>query len=701
MKKLFFLEIFILIMASSCVNKNGDKPIAEKNPHEFEEFGNKRVDNYYWLKNRKDPKVMSYIKLENEYTKKHFSKSTQKLQDKLYQELNSRIVDIDSTVPYYENGYYYYTRYEKDKEYEIYCRKESLDSAEQILLDVNEFDESNDYVDVDNICISPNKNIMAYAIDTISRKKYEIRFKSFSQEYSYNDKIIDTDGQVVFANDSHTVFYITKDPISLRSFKLFRHILGQSSHLDLEIFYEDDAEYELFVQRSKSDKYLFLNHNSSTSSEVRILSASNPFSEFKIFRKRKEGLEYYIDHCNDKFWIRTNEMGKNFCIMTCDSEEFNDNWQVFIPHDNNVYIEDFEIFDNYLVLEERRNGLSCFEIVDIKTKERHLIDFGEEAYEVCLEDNPEPNSNILRYSYSSLTTPLSIIDYNMKTKEKTILKEKQIPNFDKNNYEVKRLNIDSRDNVKIPVTILYKKGTNLENQNNMLLYAYGAYGCSEEDGFTSSVFSLVDRGFIYAIAHVRGGSELGYQWYENGKLLNKMNTFNDFIDVSEYFINNNYTSPTKLFADGASAGGLLIGVIANMRPDLYKGLIAEVPFVDVVTTMNDPSIPLTTNEYDEWGNPNEKQYYDYMLKYSPYDNIIEQDYPAMFVTTGLYDSQVQYWEPLKWVAKLREFKTDKNPLYITVNMKTGHYGDSGRFERNKETSLIYAFILNLAGIKEK
>lgn len=701
MKKIFKLNIiFLLAMASAC-NSADKAPVAEKNPKEFTEFGNTRTDNYYWMNERKNPKVTSYLKEENDYFDRNFLKKTKKLNDKVYKEMKSRVIEDDNTVPYFENGYWYYIKYQKDKDYEIYCRKQNLDSAEeQVLLDVNKLAEKLDYCDVDGICVSPNNNTMAYAIDSISRRRYEIRFYNINEETELHERIPNTDGDICFASDSRTTFYVSKEPSTLRSFKVFRHVVGMDCSQDKEIFYEEDPIYELTLEKSKSEKWIFVNHNSTTTSEVRLISATSPYRDPIVFRKREKGLEYYVDHCNDLFYIRTNEKGKNFCIMTCDSVSYDKNWKMLVPPSDSVLIQDFDVFDNYIVLEEMREGLVCYEIMNLKTKERHLLDFGQEAYSAWASYNPEHDSKLFRYGYSSFNTPNSVIDYNLETREKTVKKEDAIPNFDKNLYEVKRVMVDTKDGVKVPVSMLYKKGTELKGNNFCLQYAYGSYGCSEEDSYFQSIFSLVDRGFVFALAHVRGGSEMGYQWYEDGKLLKKQNTFNDFVDVSKYLINEGITSSEKLFAMGGSAGGLLMGVIANTNPELYKGIVAEVPFVDVVTTMLDPNIPLTTGEYEEWGNPNEEEYYKYILSYSPYDNVKEHDYPAMLVTSGLHDSQVQYWEPAKWVAKLRDFKTDNNPLYLHTNMKAGHSGSSGRFGQLKETAMVYTFILDIAGIKE-
>ncbi|MBR4678852.1 MAG: S9 family peptidase [Bacteroidales bacterium] len=701
MKSILKLNIILCIAMSSTCNSEVKPPEAEKIPKEFTEFETTRTDNYYWMRERKNPKVTEYLKQENDYFENSFLKKNKKLNDKILSELKSRISEEEKTAPYFENGYYYYSRYEKDKDYEIFCRKKDLDTAEEeILLNVNDLAKRYDYCDADVVCISPNNLTMAYAVDTVSRRRYEIRFKNIKDSVDIPGKIPDTDGDLVFANDSRTTFYVSKETSTLRAFKVFRHIVGMDCSNDKEIFYEDDPMFELSVERSKSDEYIIINHNSTTTSEVRLIPCSNPYTDPVVFRKREKGLEYYVDHCNGKFYIRTNEKGKNFCIMTCDSVSYNKNWNVLVPHRDSVLIQDFEVFNNYLVLEEMREGLVKYEIFDLNTMKSHLLDFGQETYAAWTGYNPEADSKFFRYGYSSFNTPNSVIHYDLSTHEKTVVKEDSVPNFDKNNYDVKRIFVSVRDGAKVPVSMLYKKGTDLQGNNFCLQYAYGSYGMSEEDNFFRSIFPLIDRGFVFVLAHIRGGSEMGYSWYEDGKLLKKKNTFNDFVDVSKYLIGEGYTSEEKLFAMGGSAGGLLMGAIINSDPSLYKGIIAQVPFVDVVTTMLDENIPLTTGEYEEWGDPREKEYYDYILSYSPYDNIKEQDYPAMLVTAGLHDSQVQYWEPAKWVAKLREMKTDNNPLYLKTNMKAGHSGSSGRFESQKETAEVYTFILKIAGFKD-
>lgn len=702
MNRLTKYQVALIITMASACNSGLQAPEAEKIAKEFSEFGNTRTDNYYWMNDRKDPKVMSYLKAENDYTAAGLLKPTAATSKKIADEIKSRIVEIDSTAPYLENKYIYTTRFDKDKDYEIYCRRyNSPDSTEEIILDVNEIAAGHDYFDVEDIVISPNNKIMAYSVDTVSRRKYEIRLESLVPDRHINDIIPNTSGSLVFANDSHTTFYVGKETSSLRESKIFRHIIGTDINSDKELFYEEDPAYSLEIERSQSDKWIIITHTSTTSTEVRLIPADRPYKDPIIFRKREKNLEYQVDHCNDKFYILTNENAKNFCIMTCDTTTYDNNWQVLVPHDENVLITDFTVFDDYIVMEEMRDGLVKFEAMNLHTKERHIIECGQETYTAWTDENPEHNTKTFRYGYSSLTTPQSIIEYDLEKRQNKTIKEQHVPGYDKNQYDLRRIMVTVRDSAKVPVTLLYKKGTDLHANNNLLQYAYGAYGYSEEDAFWPSIISLIDRGFIFALAHVRGGSEMGRQWYEDGKLLNKTNTFNDFIDVTKHLIDTGITTPEKMYAIGGSAGGLLVGAVANMAPELYHGIIAEVPFVDIITTMLDETIPLTTAEYDEWGNPKDEKYYRYMLTYSPYDNIKAQDYPAMLVISGLHDSQVQYWEPAKWVAKLRAHKTDQNPLYLHTNMKAGHSGNSGRYGRISETAMEYSFLLRLAGYDTK
>ncbi|WP_242926974.1 S9 family peptidase [Pontibacter vulgaris] len=675
-------------------------PVAKKVAKELSMHGDTRIDNYYWLNQREDPEVIAYLNAENAYTKQMLA-NTEDLQKKLFDEIVGRIKQTDESVPYKKDGYYYYTRFETGKEYPIYARKKgSLDAKEEIMVNANERAEGLSYYAAAGMNVSKNNRLLAFGEDTVSRRKYTIRFKDLSTGQLLKDEIPNTTGSAVWANDNKTVFYTMKDP-ALRSFKIFRHTLGTPTAQDKEIFHEADETFSTFVYKTKSDKYIIIGSGSTLSNEYRYLDASNPNGTFKVIQPRERGLEYSVDHFGNNFYIVTNkDKATNFKLMqTPVTKTGKANWKEVIPHRPDVLLEGIEIFKDYLVLQERKNGLTQIRVTKWNDpKADHYINFGEEAYTAFVGMNPDFDSHTLRYEYSSLTTPSTTYDYNMQTKQQKLMKRQEVVgDFNPENYEAKRIYATAKDGTKIPVSLVYRKGLQLNGNNPTLLYAYGSYGISTNPGFSSVRLSLLDRGFVYAIAHIRGGQDLGRQWYEDGKLLKKKNTFTDFIDAGEYLVQQKYTNPDKLFAQGGSAGGLLMGAVVNMRPDLFKGVLAAVPFVDVVTTMLDTSIPLTTGEFDEWGNPANKEYYDYMKSYSPYDNVEKKDYPNMLVTTGLHDSQVQYWEPAKWVAKLREMKTDNNMLLLHTNMEAGHGGASGRFERYKETALQYAFMLNLLG----
>ena len=706
-KEVLLVLIFIIWTSMACnetkENKKPQPPVAKKIPKELTIHGDTRIDNYFWLRERDNPEVIEYLNAENAYTDSVMA-HTKALQKKIYDEIVSRIKQDDSSVPYKKNGYYYYVRYKKGGEYPIYCRKKgSLDAEEEIMLNVNEIAKGYAYYQVVGLNVSEDNKFLAFGVDTVSRRKYTIYVKNLETGELLPDKISITTGGSTWSNDNKTLYYTTKDPETLRSNKIFRHTLGSSQKNDFLVFEEKDETYSTFVYKSKSKKFLIIGSESTLSTEYRIADANADNPEFQIFQARERNLEYSIYHFNDKFYVLTNWDAQNFRLMeTPDTKTEKENWKEVIPHRKDVLLEDVDIFKNYLVLSERKNGLNQIRVINQTDKSDYYIDFEEETYSAWTTTNLDFDTDILRYGYTSLTTPNSVYDFDMKTKEKTLLKRDEIlGDFDPANYEAKRLYATAGDGTKIPISLVYRKDKFKQDGNNPLLqYAYGSYGYSMDPYFSSVRLSLLDRGFVYAIAHVRGGQEMGRQWYEDGKLLKKKNTFTDFIACSEYLIEQKYTNPDKLFAMGGSAGGLLMGAIANMRPDLYKGIIAAVPWVDVVTTMLDASIPLTTSEYDEWGNPNDKVYYDYMLSYSPYDNVKAQDYPNMLVTTGLHDSQVQYFEPTKWVAKLRAMKTDNNLLLLKINMDTGHGGASGRFKRYEETALEYAFILDLLGINQ-
>ncbi len=678
-------------------------PDVEKNPKELTIHGDTRIDNYYWLNERDNPGVIKYLEAENAYTRE-VMKDTKELQEELYNEIVGRIKQEDQSVPYPDNGYYYYTRYEKGKEYPIYCRKKgNLNAEEEILLNVNELAEGKKYCHVIGINISPDNRLMSYGIDTIGRRKYIIYFKNLETGKIFDTPLQTTTGTVAWARDNKTVFYTRKDEQTLRAYKIFRHILGTEPSTDKEIYHEKDETFNCFVYKGKSKQYIMIASVSTLSNEFRFLPADNPDGEFSVIQPREKNHEYSVVHYKDKFFIRTNLKAKNFRLMEAPvSSPSKENWKELIPHRDTVLFESFEIFDDYLVLDERINGLTYLRIIDRKNDNKeHFIDFGEDTYTAWIGVNMQFDTVTLRFGYSSLTTPTSYFDYNMDTREKALLKQQEVVgDFDPDNYMAERLFAIAGDGTKVPISLVYRKGFEKNGRHPLLLYAYGSYGSSVEPDFSSVRLSLLDRGFTYAIAHIRGGEEMGRYWYEEGKLLKKRNTFSDFIVCAEHLVKNNYTAPDKLFAMGRSAGGLLMGAVVNMRPDLFKGIVAGVPFVDVVTTMLDETLPLTTGEFDEWGNPKNKEYYEYMLSYSPYDNIGEKDYPAMIVTSGLHDSQVQYWEPTKWVAKLRDMKTDNNPLLLHTNMEAGHSGSSGRFEQYRETALEYAFMLKLLEMKD-
>jgi oligopeptidase B len=682
--------------------KNMNPPKAEKIKKILTEHGSTRSDDYFWLNEIDNPKVIEYLKAENDYTDLRM-KHTEALQDKVYNEIIGRIKQDDSSVPYKDNGYFYYTRYEDGKQYPVYCRKkETLEAPEEILLNVNLMAEGHEYFNVTGLSVSMDNKYLAYGNDTVGRRKYKICIKNLETGKTIKYKISNTTGYAAWANDNKTMFYTRKDK-SLRAYKIFLHKLGDNPTNDKEIYHEQDESFNVTVYKTKSDKFLVIGTFSIVSSEYRILNADDPDGEFRIFQEREGEIEYYIEHFKDFFFIKTNLNAKNFRLMKTPVDKTEkENWLEILPHRNDVLLEEFAIFNDYLVLQEKKDGLNQLRIMGLKNNSDQYIDFEEAAYSASIDRNPEFDTEILRYSYTSLTTPRSVIDFNMRTWEKIILKQDEVlGHYNKDDYIVERLYVNAEDNAKIPVSIVYRKGIKKDGNNPLLLYGYGAYGISVEPMFSSTRLSLLDRGFIYVIAHIRGGQEMGRPWYDNGKLLNKKNTFTDFINCAEFLIKEKYTSKEKLCIMGASAGGLLMGAVINMRPDLFKAVVANVPFVDVITTMLDETIPLTTGEFFEWGNPKSKEYYDYILSYSPYDNVAPKDYPAMLVMTGLHDSQVQYWEPAKWVAKLRDMTTNSNIILLKTNMQAGHGGASGRFERYKEIAVEYTFLLDQLNIKDE
>ena len=688
-------------------------PDATKKPYEMTEHGHTRVDNYYWMRLTDEQKsaekfdshaqeVVDYINSENDYTQSNLA-HTKQFQKDLYHEIVGRIKKDDQSVPYLDNGYYYYTRYEKGKEYAIRCRKKgSLDGKEEILLDENVLAEGHDYFAIGGMSVSPDNQWLAYGVDTVSRRRYTVHFKNVSTGDVLDQTIPNTTGGVAWANDNRTVFYTTKNEVTLLSEKIWRHKMGSNATNDELVYHEKDESYYTGVYRSKSGEYIIIYNSSTLVSDYHILNANDPDGNFKNFSPRGTEHEYSIDHYDDKFYIITNWEAKNNRLMETSENETNmDKWTEILAHRNDVHLLGMEIFKDHLVLSERKEGLRGLRVIHQHSGKDEYIDFGEQTYTARISVNEEYNTNILRYSYTSMVTPSSTYDYNMDTGELTLLKQSEVVGgYDQDAYHSERRYAIAEDGQKVPISLVYKTNLITDDPQNLLLYAYGSYGSTRDPYFSSTRLSLLDRGFIYAIAHVRGSQIYGRQSYDDGKMLKKKNTFTDFIDAGRYLVEEGYTDSEHLFAEGGSAGGLLIGAVVNMAPDLWKGAIAAVPFVDVITTMLDPSIPLTSNEWDEWGDPREKKYYDYMLSYSPYDQIKDRNYPNLLVTSGFFDSQVQYWEPLKYVAKLRDNWQSENKLYLHMNMDAGHGGKSGRFRRYREVALEYAFMFDLVGIRE-
>ena len=716
MKQLLkFSALICIIFASSCkpeikMNKDVKTPKAEIQAKSLTIHNSTRIDNYFWMrltdeqkiaknKDAQTQKVEAYLNSENKYFDK-VTASTNNFQKELFEEMKGRIKEDDTSVPYFRNQYFYITRFEKGSQYPIYSRKkETLEAKEELLFNVNEEAEGHEYFQLGGLNVSPDNNLVAFATDTVSRRQYTIQIKNLETGKILSDKIENTTGGSVWSNDNKTLFYTKKDPLTLRSSSIYRHILGTDASEDVVVFEEKDETYNTYVYKTKSHKFIVIGSSSTLSSEFRIIAADKPYGEWKVIQPREENLEYSLAHYGDYFYIQTNkDNATNFKLMkTPVNKTTKENWVDVIPHREETLLEDVSIFKNYLVIEERTEGLGKIRIKTWDGKEDYYLPFDEETYSAGVYSNPEFDTDVIRYSYNSMTTPNSVIDFNMKSQTKEIKKEQEVlgGKFDKNNYKSERVWATARDGKKVAISLVYHKDTELNKNTPLLQYAYGSYGYTISDGFSSTRLSLLDRGFVYALAHIRGGQYLGREWYNDGKMMNKKNTFFDFIDCSKFLIENNYTSAEHLYAMGGSAGGLLVGAVSNLNPELYNGIIAAVPFVDVISTMLDESIPLTTGEFDEWGNPKEKEAYDYMLSYSPYDQVAKKEYPNMLVTTGYFDSQVQYWEPAKWVAKLRELKTDDNILLLHTNMDVGHGGASGRFDALKETARDYTFLLAL------
>ena len=712
MKRIYLIKsILFFIILSFKINAQPDKnmndqnrsntpPVASKREKILEIHGDIRKDNYFWLNQREDKEVISYLNDENAYRENSLA-HTLDLQDRLYNEITGRIKQVDMSVPYLKNDYMYYTRYEMGKEYPIYSRKiDTSDAQEEIIIDANVMASGLSYYAIGSITVSPDNNLTAYSEDIVSRRLYTIKLKNIYDTLVYDEAIPNTSGSIVWFNDGKAFLYVAKDPETLRSERVYKHIVGQDHSLDELLFEEKDETFNVGIYKSRSNKIIYIGSYSTLTSEVRYCEADNSNSIFNIISPRVRDHLYSVTDDGCYFYITSNDHALNFRLMTASIENYSvTNWIEKIPHRNDVLLEEVNCFQDFIVIEERVRGIVKLRLLD--HEQDCYIDFNEMAYTASLVDNYVFNTDKIRYNFTSLTVPTSIFEYNLKTKNSILLKEQEIVGgYDKDAYISKRLEIKATDGTLVPVSLVYKKDRKKDSGNPLLLYAYGSYGFSLDPSFSSVRLSLLDRGYVYAIAHIRGGQELGRQWYEDGKLLKKKNTFTDFIDCAKGLIDLKYTSKEHLYAMGGSAGGLLMGAVINMAPELFNGVIAAVPFVDVVSTMLDESIPLTTGEFDEWGNPKDKIYYDYMKSYSPYDNVAELNYPAMLVTTGLHDSQVQYWEPAKWVAKIRAMKKGDNPIYLYTNMTTGHGGASGRFERYKETAMEYAFLLDREGIKE-
>ena len=674
-------------------------PIAKIVPHRLEQHGQARIDNYYWLKDRTNPEVIAYLEAENAWAAQAM-KHTEALQETLFNEMVGRLKQDDSSVPYLDEGYWYYTRFVEGGNYPLYCRKKGkLSSREEVMLDANALARGQGYFSATGVQPSSGRNVLAFATDTVGRRFYTIRFKDLATGALLPDTIKDVTGNLAWANDNRTLFYARQDPATLRSHRVYRHELGAEAANDVLVYEETDETYSVHLAKTKSKRFVTIVSGQTLATEVRYLDAGTPREAFRVFLPRERGHEYSVDHLGDRFYIRTNAGAKNFkLVATPVDAPARENWRDVIPHRDDTYVADFDLFRDYLVVEERRAGLTQLRVVPFGGGAEHTIDFGEPTYSAGFGVNRESDTGVLRFTYSSLTTPNSVYDYDMATRSKKLMKRDEVlGGFDPASYASERLWAPARDGARVPISLVYRRDFKRDGRGPLMLYGYGSYGYSTDASFSVARLSLLDRGFAVALAHIRGGSELGRDWYENGKLLKKKNTFTDFIDCADYLVGEKYTSPDRLFAQGGSAGGLLIGAVVNLRPDLFKGAVAQVPFVDVVTTMLDSSIPLTTSEYDEWGDPNKEEYYGYMMTYSPYDNVVPQAYPNLLVTTGLHDSQVQYWEPAKWVAKLRAVKTDGNRLLLHTNMEAGHGGTSGRLRRFRDQALVYAFVIDLAG----
>ncbi len=686
---------------SSAIAEEGIMPPkAMKQPHQMVIHGDTRIDDYYWMRDddRKDQKIINYLTAENKYTEQML-KPGEQLRDTLYEEMIGRMKQDDQSVPYTYNGYIYRTIYEVGKDFPIYQRKPVDSSSDwQILVDGNERAKGHEYYQLSDFAITPDNKHIAIAEDIQGRRNYQISFKEINDKQWNNGVINNTSGNIVWANDNSTLFYVRRHAQTLLPYQVFRHQYGTNTTEDQKVYQEEDERFYLGLSKSSSRDYIMLSITSTSTSEYLLIDANKPQAKLQVFSPRQEGREYYIDHFRDHFYIRSNHENETYGLYQTDA--INTPWKTVIAPQQNSDLEDFVLFNNWLVVQERTKGLPTIRQINWETQQEKQIKFDDPSYMAWIYYNPEPDTNFVRYGYSSMTTPSSTFQWNMKTGERELLKQQEVKGFDKHNYESQRIWVKARDGVEVPVSLVYRKSLFKKGYNPILIYGYGAYGSSMDPAFSSPRLSLLDRGFVYALVHVRGGGELGKQWYLQGKVENKMNSFNDFIDVTKDLIAQKYGDSKRVYAMGGSAGGLLMGAVINQAPELYRGVVAQVPFVDAVTTMLDPSIPLTIGEYEEWGNPENKEDYFRIKSYSPYDNIKPQHYPNLLVTSGFHDSQVQYWEPAKWVAKLRDIKKGDTVLLLETNMNAGHGGKSGRFNRLKDTALDYSFILMLDDAKK-
>jgi oligopeptidase B len=705
-KSIVLFSLFVYVLSVNAQFMIAKAPVAEKKEHWRILHGDKVLDNYYWMydffgKGPDSTKVVDYLKAENAYLDNVMAK-TKQFQSDLFTEMKNRIKEKDESVPVFKNGYFYYSRTEDGKQYYKYCRKKgSLDAKEEILLDVDKMAEGHAYYSATGFDMSEDNRYLAFGIDLVSRRQYTIMIKDLQTGQILPDAIENTQGDPCWANDNKTIFYTAKNPVTLLSEKIMRHTMGKDPNTDVLVYEETDKSNYIGVGKSKNNRYIFIVSQATLSAEYRMIDAARPADAFRVFQPRMKDVLYNVTPLADRFLILTNkDDAKNFKLMECPLDKTDvTNWKEVIPVRKEVLLQSVEEFRDFIVINERRDGLVKLRIRSLKDNSEHYLDFGEAAYAANFGANPEYNTTTLRYGYTSLTTPFSTFDYNMVTKEKTLKKQQEVlGGYDPKEYVTERLYATAKDGTKVPISLVYKKGFKKDGTAPLLLYGYGSYGASMDASFGSTRLSLLNRGFVFAIAHIRGGQEMGRLWYEDGKLMKKINTFTDFIDCGEFLVKEKYTDRQHLYAMGGSAGGLLMGAVVNMAPELWRGIIAQVPFVDVVNTMLDENIPLTTNEFDEWGNPKEKEAYFYMKSYSPYENIEKKSYPNILVTTGLHDSQVQYFEPAKWVAKLREMKTDKNVLLLHTNMEFGHGGASGRFDYLKDVALNWAFLFTLEGI---